>query len=95
MAPTSDFCRAQEALQRKRATETTLANVRAIAEKAADAWAVEGRLANGREQRQARGKSTAIDVTEIDLTEEEEAEDAEDARERAFSENPDRGQAHA
>jgi hypothetical protein len=51
MYPSAELCRAQEILQRERAASATLDNVRAIAEAAADAWAVEALRAEEREQR--------------------------------------------
>jgi hypothetical protein len=88
MSPTSILCRAQEAMQRDRAAGTMLANVRAIAEKAADAWAVEALLAEQREQRQDNRKSFASDLTAEEMI-------VGDDEELTFSENPDRGFAHA
>ncbi|UZK64695.1 hypothetical protein [Sphingomonas sp. M1-B02] len=59
MQPTSTFCRAQEALQLNRATESTLDNPRRVANLAAAAWAKEALAADKREQRQARNRDAA------------------------------------
>jgi hypothetical protein len=88
MSPTSVLCRAQEAMQRDRAAGTKLANVRAIAEKAADAWAVEAALAEQREKRQDGRKAVASDLTA-------EEQIVGDDEEIEYRETPDRGFAHA
>ena len=85
MQMSSTLCYAQEAHQRKRAAESTLANVRAIATKAATAWNLEARAAAGREGRQLRAR--AFDETVLA------AEAA--SLEISLSENPDRGFASA
>ncbi|QJU59542.1 hypothetical protein HL653_18865 [Sphingomonas sp. AP4-R1] len=51
MQNSSNFCRSQEAIQIKRAAETTLDNVRAIATKAAEVWRLEAVAAEQREDR--------------------------------------------
>lgn len=60
MYPSSALCRTQEGLQRDRALNTPLPNVRRIAERAAAAWGVEGRLAEKREQRQETTRKIAL-----------------------------------
>jgi len=54
MSQTSAFCRAQETLQRDRASAAQLDNVRIIATQAATAWQREAVLAENREARQDR-----------------------------------------
>ena len=85
MQMSSTLCYAQEAHQRKRAAESTLANVRAIATKAAAAWNIEARAAEGREERQLRSLALNGDVRA--------AESA--GLGLSLSENPDRGFADA
>ena len=80
MTLTSDFCRAQEALQLDRAAGTTLENVRAIANKAAIAWGREAALTQSCEE--ARDRRNALPEA---ASASEELEDGE------ASENPDRG----
>ena len=84
MRPSSAHCRAQEAAQRDRAAETTLDNVRIIAEKAADAWGREALSAEEREQRQfqANAKTKAAQV---------QSSESNEKHDRSLSENPDRG----
>ena len=57
MALTSTFLREQEQLQRGRAADATLDNVRMIATKAADAWGREAALAERRESRSDRAEA--------------------------------------
>ncbi len=57
MASTSTFCRAQEVLQRERAANTELENVRIIATRAALAWGREATLAENRETKRDFEKS--------------------------------------
>lgn len=83
MYPSSALCRTQEALQRNRATNTPLPNVRAIAERAAAAWGAEARLAEKREQRHERTRSTTISAADTKQRMRE--------NDIAISENPDRG----
>ena len=82
--PSSILCRAQEALQRARAAASTLESVRAQAEAAAAVWAKEAIAAEHREQRKIRTAATRRGALETATREE-----------RDFSENPDRGFAHA
>ena len=83
MNPSSTFCRAQEMLQRGRAADALLANVRVIAEKAASAWAHEALCADKREQRQERTRLIAETLFE-------EKQQLNEQNDRLFSENPDR-----
>jgi len=80
MATTSTFCRAQEALQRERAANTSLENVRMIATTAAIAWGREADLAEQRETKRSFDKSLPCPGSTS-----EELEDL------FFNENPDRG----
>lgn len=64
MQNSSAFCRAQEALHIKRATETTLDNVRAIATAAAAAWRGEAVLAEQRETRRSNAAAAASSAAE-------------------------------
>jgi len=57
MASTSTFCRAQEVLQRERAANAELENVRIIATRAALAWGREAVLAEHRETKRGFEKS--------------------------------------
>lgn len=84
MYPSSTLCRTQEEFHRARATAATLDNVRTISEGAAAAWGLEAVAA---EKREARGVKTRA-LAELIATQKAEAAEA---RERAFSENPDRG----
>jgi hypothetical protein len=80
MAPTYDFCRAQEALQRDRAAGSLLENVRVIATKAAAAWNREALLAQNCEATRKRRNALP-----------EAASLSEETEDSLFSENPDRG----
>jgi hypothetical protein len=71
-------------MHRARAASETLVNVRALAETAAAAWGLEAIAA---ERREARGVRTRA-IAELLAIEKAEAVVA---RERGFSENPDRG----
>lgn len=66
MAHASAFCLAQENLQLERAASASLENVRAIATKAAAAWAREAALALERENKRGReaGLPAAASVSE-------------------------------
>jgi hypothetical protein len=88
MYPSTTLCRVQESLQRERATGATLANVRQIAQLAANAWGAEALLAEKRERRPVRIDGRAIDPDAEKRSQCEELD-------RALSENPDRGQALA
>jgi hypothetical protein len=68
MAHTADFCRIQEAAERKRADGATLENVRVIASRAAAAWAREAALAENRQTKRASEVST---LPEAESTSEE------------------------
>jgi len=78
MQNSSAFCRAQQARQTMRASESALDNVRSIAMRAAAAWGMEAISAERREDRQTRR------VEEDGLLHET-------AEDRMLSENPDRG----
>lgn len=54
MELSSLFCRAQETYQRDRASNAILRNVRAVADRAADAWRFEALAAERREARHER-----------------------------------------
>lgn len=54
MQNSSSFCRTREALETKRAEETSLDNVKSIAMKAAQAWGIEAAAAEQREDRQRK-----------------------------------------
>ncbi|MBC7987702.1 MAG: hypothetical protein H7X93_13695 [Sphingomonadaceae bacterium] len=80
MYPSSELCRAQQALQLDRAAASDLANIRDVAVGAAAAWAREAVSAEKREKRRALcGEHRATDAL------------AKEQTERAISENPDRG----
>lgn len=80
MYPSATLCRSQQAFQLARAAAATLGNVRSIAEKAAAAWGVEAKIADGRERRHAKTVLGRL---------------AKEQAAREFSENPDRGFADA
>jgi hypothetical protein len=80
MAMTSEFCRAQEALQRGRAAESQLDNVRVVAIRAAVAWEREAIMAESREAKRERENALP-----------EAASPSEEIEDDIFSENPDRG----
>lgn len=88
MYPSAALCRAQESIQRRRATGAPLANVRQLAQIAANAWDAEAKLAEKREQRPVRigGGATGTEAEKRCQGEQ---------LDRAISENPDRGLAHA
>lgn len=80
MYPSSELCRAQQALQLDRAAATDLKNIRDIAASAAAAWAREGVSAEKREKRKALcGEHRAFETA------------AKQQADHAISENPDRG----
>lgn len=84
MQPTSALCREQESVQRARAADAVLDNVRVIAERAANAWGAEAVAA---ERREARAANVALVAARA------RAEPAPEspADHRQLSENPDRG----
>ncbi|MGB3803715.1 MAG: hypothetical protein WA935_06770 [Sphingopyxis granuli] len=84
MELSSTFCRMQETVQRDRAANAILGNIRLVAEKAAKAWSAVALLA---EQREARRERTRI-IADIAALQNEPVADEED---RSLSENPDRG----
>jgi len=57
LVQSSEFCRAQESVQRRRAAETPLENVRLIATGAAAAWAKEAVSAESREARRLHDRA--------------------------------------
>ena len=83
MRPSADLCRIQEAFQRRRAENAPLGNVRMIAEKAAAAWGVEARFAEGREDRQAQLRLIGAGQPEQERL-------ACEQLDRGINENPDR-----
>ena len=85
MQMSSTLCYAEEAHQRKLAAECTLVNVRAFATKAAAAWNIEARAAEGREGRQLRSRALNGNVRAAEST----------GLGSSLSENPDRGFADA
>lgn len=88
MELSSTFCRMQETVQRDRAANAILENIRLVAEKAAKAW---GAVALAAEQREARRERTRI-IADMTALQHEPAPSEED---RLLSENPDRGVAHS
>lgn len=84
MELTSTFCRMQESVQRDRAANAILGNIRLVAEKAAKAWSAVALLA---EQREVRRERTRI-IAGMAALQHEPVPDEED---RSLSENPDRG----
>jgi len=97
MNHSSAFCAGQAALHRERAANAGLANVRSIAEKAANAWDGETSLAEARERRRdARlAVAPAHPVGDDDLPQDCRVPDADEypddtALIAGTSENPDR-----
>ena len=84
MELSSTFCRMQETVQRDRAANAILENIRAEAEKAAKAWSA---AAIAAEQREARRERTRI-IADMAALQNESAFGEED---RLLSENSDRG----
>lgn len=84
MELSSTFCRMQETVQRDRAANAILGNIRLVAEKAAKAWSAVALLA---EQREAGRERTRI-IADMAALQNEPVPDEED---RSLSENPDRG----
>lgn len=84
MELTPTFCRMQESLQRDRAANAILENIRSVAEKAAKAWSA---VALAAEQREARRERTRIIADMAAL----QNEPAPRGRDWPLSENPDRG----
>jgi len=83
MELSSTFCRMQENVQRDRATNAKLQNVRLVAGKAAKAWDA---VALAAEQREARRERTRI-IADIKAFQNQPAA----IEDRLLSENPDRG----
>ena len=84
MELSSTFCRMQETIQRDRAANAILENIRLVAEKATKAW---GAVALAAEQREARRERTHI-IADMAALQSEPVPSEED---RLLSENPDRG----
>ncbi|WP_420144584.1 hypothetical protein [Sphingobium sp.] len=84
MELSSTFCRMQENVQRDRATNAVLENIRRVAEKAANAW---GAVALAAKQREACRERTRI-IADMAALQNERIPSEED---RLLSENPDRG----
>jgi len=84
MELSSTFCRVQETVQRDRAANAILENIRIVAEKAANAWGAEALSAERREARRERTRIIA-DMAALHN------ESAPCERDRLLSENPDRG----
>lgn len=84
MELSSTFCRMQETIQRDRAANAILENIRLVAEKATKAW---GAVALAAEQREARRERTRI-IADMAALQNEPVPSEED---RLLSENPDRG----
>ncbi len=84
MELSSTFCRMQETIQRERAANAILENIRLVAEKAAKAWSA---VALSAEQREARRERTRI-IADMAALQNEPAPSEEG---RLLSENPDRG----
>ena len=59
MELSSTFCRMQETVQRDRAANAILGNIRLVAEKAAKAWSAVALLAEQREARRERQQGEA------------------------------------
>lgn len=81
MAQSSAFYRTQETIQRARAANAQLENVRAVALRAATAWGNQADLAQLCETRRGEEELPAAGSL------------SEEADDRMFSENPDRGAA--
>ena len=84
MQLSSAFCRIQETIQRDRAANAILENIRIVAEKAAKAW---GAVAFVAEQREARQERMRI-IADMAALQNEHVPGDDD---RLLSENPDRG----
>jgi hypothetical protein len=84
MIPSSVLCRTQEDLHRRRAADTSLENVRLVANNAAAAWAKEAIAAEHRERRQTRVRefAEAANALKVDL---------DGGDDLLPNENPDRG----
>lgn len=59
MYPSASLCREQESLQRDRAANASLENVRVVAQRAASAWGTEAAAAEKREARHERTRDVA------------------------------------
>lgn len=84
MYPSLALCRRQEVIQRARAAEASLTNVRLVAEAAAAAWQSEALYAEKRERREEKRlelRAASAGGTPVTTAEDD----------GWFSENPDRG----
>lgn len=88
MELSSTFCRDQETIQRDRAANATLQNVRIIAGQAAEAWRGVAFTAERREAARAKSRALASIVALPNASRSNETE-------QMLSENPDRGMACA
>ena len=86
MELTSTHCRAQEAIQRERASNAVLDNVKTVARNAAMAWEREALFA----ERMEASKARRLAIAAIAAVEQARAENEEGL---PLSENPDRGRA--
>jgi len=77
MQNSSAFCRTQQSNEAQRAAESPLANVQALATRAAAAWGIEASSAERREERQVRRQTEGATLPAV-------------GEERSLSENPDR-----
>ena len=84
MKLSSTFCRMQENVQRDRASNAILQNVRLVAEKAAKAW---GTVALAAEKSEARRERTRI-IADMKALQDQQATSEEDSQ---LGENSDRG----
>jgi hypothetical protein len=87
MIPSSALCRTQEDLHRRRAADTSLENVRLVANNAAAAWAKEAIAAEHREKRQTRVREFAEAASALKA-------ELESGDNLLPNENPDRGLAN-
>ncbi|OJY68599.1 MAG: hypothetical protein BGP16_04960 [Sphingobium sp. 66-54] len=84
MELSSTFCRMQETVQRDRAANAILENIRVVAGRAANAWGIEALFA---ERREARRERTRV-IADMAALQNEQAPSEDD---KLLSENPDRG----
>lgn len=95
MEASSAHCRTQEARQRELAANAILDNVRAIANKAAEAWHREALSADRREARRENARllaeQRAMDSAAVAAATDLADEPADDDHDRQWSEYPDTG----
>ena len=84
MELSSTFCRVQETVQRDRAANAILENIRVIAARAANAWGIEALSAERREAQRERTRRIAEMATLQDMS-------MLSDEDMLLSENPDRG----